>query len=143
MTVSISEPSLDDDFAFRKETDCLLALGVQNPKEGILHPAEREESNRRYDSDVDADITARHTVLKIPGTSPILCEDRMTIPKGAVITYLDCFLQGFRSENTHDWTKDLLTPYSHLWGYIFKNRRTHKACIGEATFNLGLPSIQS
>jgi hypothetical protein len=36
------KPPLDDDFAFRKETNRLLALGMQDSKEGIFHPAERE-----------------------------------------------------------------------------------------------------
>ena len=37
-----SEPSLDDDFAFGEETNRLLALGMQDSKKGIFHPAEWE-----------------------------------------------------------------------------------------------------
>jgi hypothetical protein len=36
------KPSLDDDLAFRKETNRLLALGMQDSKEGVFHPAEWE-----------------------------------------------------------------------------------------------------
>ena len=143
MTCSILEPSLDDDFAFRKEANRLLALSVQDSEEGVFHPAKWEESNGRYDPNIDTNITAHHVILKIPGTSSILCKDRMTIPEGVIITYLNSFIQSLGSKHTHHWTKDLLTPYSHLWGYIFKNRRTHKAGIRKATLNLGLPSIES
>jgi len=36
------KPPLDDDFAFRKETDRLLALSVEDSEEGVFHPAEWE-----------------------------------------------------------------------------------------------------
>jgi hypothetical protein len=36
------KPPLDDDLAFCEKTNRLLALGMQDSKEGIFHPAEWE-----------------------------------------------------------------------------------------------------
>jgi len=92
MTVSILEPSLNDDFALREETNRFLTLGMQDSKKGVFHSAEGEEGHRCHNPNVDAHVTARYIVLKFSGALAVLCEDRMAVPKGAIITYLDSLI---------------------------------------------------
>src|SRR3989304_5648199 len=81
-----SKPSLDNHFAFREEPDGFLPLSVQDPEEGIFHPAEGKESYRSNDSNIDSHIAACHTVLEFSRTPAILCKDRMSIAKWTCIT---------------------------------------------------------
>jgi hypothetical protein len=85
------KPSLNDDLAFCEEANRLLALGMQHSKKGVFHSAEWEEGHRSDNPNIDADIPAGHVILEFPCTPSILGKDRMTVPKGACIAYLNRF----------------------------------------------------
>jgi hypothetical protein len=58
---------LNDNFAFCKETNGFLTLGVQYAKERVLHSTEWEECHGRYYSNIYANIAAGNPILKFSG----------------------------------------------------------------------------
>src|SRR5260370_42031077 len=85
----LTRPAFHDDFRFCVELNRVLALRVQNAEKAFLPSTERKGSHRRGNANIDADISGRRLVTKLPRRRATRCEERRLIAIRAVADEFD------------------------------------------------------
>ena len=93
---NLLEPALHNNLGIGKETNRILALGMEDAEERVFSPAEGEESDSRGNADVDSNAAALNIILELAGGFAAGGKDGMTIAEVASVTDFDRFIQGFR-----------------------------------------------
>src|SRR6266481_8369638 len=122
----LTRPAFHDDFGFRVELDGILALRVQNAKKAFLPSTERKGSHRRGNANIDANISRRCLVTKLPRRRATRREEGRLVAIRALADEFDSLVNRVGMNQAQHWPENFRIGKRTRSGHAVKHRGFQK-----------------